>query len=96
VSFAAAEAKTLCRRVIKLHFFSSCFEYPDSFVSSRVAYPSKSYFLWKVTSEVPYPGGVGVPRLGRPCLLHALLFVLRGSVTDIVGKHESRFGGKLF
>jgi hypothetical protein len=36
----------------------------------------------------PYPGGVGVPRLGRPCRLHALLFVSRGSVTDIVGKHE--------
>jgi hypothetical protein len=44
----------------------------------------------------PYPGGVGVPRLGRPCCLHALLFVSRGSVTDIVGKHESRFGRRFF
>jgi hypothetical protein len=40
----------------------------------------------------PYPGGVGVPRLGRPCRLHALLFISWGSVTDIAGEHESRFG----
>jgi hypothetical protein len=44
----------------------------------------------------PYPGGVGVPCLGRPCRLHALLFVLWGSIIDIVGKHESRFGRKTF
>jgi hypothetical protein len=44
VSFAAAKARTLCRRNIKLCLFSSCFVYPDSFVSSRIAYPSKSYF----------------------------------------------------
>jgi hypothetical protein len=44
----------------------------------------------------PYPGGVGVPRLGRPGRLHALLFVSRGSVTDIARKHKSRFGGRLF
>ena len=44
----------------------------------------------------PYPGGVGVPRLGRPCRLRALLLVLQDSVIDIVGKHESRFGRKLF
>jgi hypothetical protein len=42
---------TYCR-VIKLRFFSSCFEYPDLFVSSKIAYPSKSYFSRKVTSEV--------------------------------------------
>jgi hypothetical protein len=44
MSFVAAEARTLCRRDIKLCLFSSCFAYPDSFVSSRIAYPSKSYF----------------------------------------------------
>jgi hypothetical protein len=43
-----------------------------------------------------YPGGVGVPRLGRPCHLRALLLILQDSVIDIVGKHESRFGRKLF
>jgi hypothetical protein len=42
---------TYCH-VIKLHFFSSCFEYPDLFVSSRIAYPSNSFFSRKVTSEV--------------------------------------------
>jgi hypothetical protein len=47
VSFAAAEAGTLCHCVIKLCFFSSRFEYPDLFVSSRIAYPSKSYFFVK-------------------------------------------------
>jgi hypothetical protein len=25
--FAAAEAETYCRRIVKLRFFSSCFEY---------------------------------------------------------------------
>jgi hypothetical protein len=84
--FAATEAQTYHCHVIKLCFFSSCFEYSDLFVSSRIAYPSKSYFSRRVTS----------PRLGRPCRLHALLFVSRGSVTDIAGKHESRFGGKTF
>jgi hypothetical protein len=43
----------------------------------------------------PYPGGVGVPRLGRPCHLHALLFVYRGPVTAIADRRESRFGGRL-
>jgi hypothetical protein len=38
--------------VIKLRFFSSHFEYPDLFVSSRIAYPSKSYFSREVMSEV--------------------------------------------
>ena len=42
-----------------------------------------------------YPRGVGVPRLGRPCHLHALLFVSQGPVTDIAGRRESRFGGRL-
>jgi hypothetical protein len=50
--FAAAEAQTYYCCVVKLHFFSSRFEYPDLFVSSRIAYPSKSYFSQKVTSEV--------------------------------------------
>jgi hypothetical protein len=44
VSFAATESRTLYHRNIKLCLFSSCFVYPDSFVSSRIAYPSKSYF----------------------------------------------------
>jgi hypothetical protein len=44
MSLAAAEARTLYHRNIKLRLFSSCLACPDSFVSSRIAYPSKSYF----------------------------------------------------
>jgi hypothetical protein len=39
--FAAAEAQTYRCRVIKLRFFSSCFEYQDLFVGSRITYPSE-------------------------------------------------------
>jgi hypothetical protein len=48
----AAEAQTYCRRVAKLRFFSSCFEYLDLFVGNRVVRPSESYFSRKVMSEV--------------------------------------------
>jgi hypothetical protein len=50
--FAAAEAQTYCRRIVKLRFFSSCFEYLDLFVSNRIVCPSESYFSRKVMSEV--------------------------------------------
>jgi hypothetical protein len=50
--FAAAEAQTYRRRVVKLRFFSLRFEYQDLFVGNRSGYPSKSYFSWKVMSEV--------------------------------------------
>ena len=50
--FAAAEAQTYYCRVVKLRFLSSCFEYQDLFVGSRIVYPSESYFSRKVTSEV--------------------------------------------
>jgi hypothetical protein len=50
--FAVAEAQTYYCRVIKLCFLSSCFEYQDLFVGSRIAYPSESYFSRKVMSEV--------------------------------------------
>jgi hypothetical protein len=52
MSFAAAEAQTYYCRVIKLRFFSSCFEYQDLFVGSRITYPSESYLSRKVMSEV--------------------------------------------
>jgi hypothetical protein len=76
--FEAAEAQTYHRRVVKLRFFSLCFEYQDLFVGNRVVCPSESYFSRKVMS-------VGVPRLGRPCRLRVLLLVL-DSVIDIVEK----------
>jgi hypothetical protein len=50
--FAAAEAQTYRRRVVKLCFFSPCFEYQDLFVGSRIAHPRESYFSRKVMSEV--------------------------------------------
>jgi hypothetical protein len=50
--FAAAEAQTSYCRVIKLRFLSSCFEYQDLFVGSRIAYLSESYFSRKMMSEV--------------------------------------------
>jgi hypothetical protein len=52
VFFAASEAQTYHHRVIKLHFFSPCFEYQDLFVGSRIAHPSESYLSRKVMSEV--------------------------------------------
>jgi hypothetical protein len=48
---AAVEAQTYCR-VVKLRFFSSCFEYLDLFVGNRIVCPSESYFSRKVMSEV--------------------------------------------
>jgi hypothetical protein len=50
--FAAAEAQTYHRRVVKLCFFSPCFEYQDLFIDSRIAHPSESYLLRKLMSEV--------------------------------------------
>jgi hypothetical protein len=50
--FVVAEAQTYYRRVIKLRFLSSCFEYQDLFVGSRITYPSESYLSRKVMSEV--------------------------------------------
>jgi hypothetical protein len=50
--FAAAEAQTYRRRVVKLRFFSPCFEYQDLFVGNRIVCSSESYFSRKVMSEV--------------------------------------------
>jgi hypothetical protein len=49
---AAAEAQTHPRHVVKLRFFSSCFEYLDFSVGNRIVCASESCFSWKVTSEV--------------------------------------------
>jgi hypothetical protein len=50
--FVAAEAQTYYCCVVKLCFLSSCFEYQDLFVGSRIVYPSESYFSREVMSEV--------------------------------------------
>jgi hypothetical protein len=52
MSSAVAEAQTYCRRVVKLRFFSSSFEYLDLFVGNRIVCLSESYFSRKVMSEV--------------------------------------------
>jgi hypothetical protein len=52
VFFAAVEAQTHHRRVVKLRFFSPCFEYLDLFVGNRIVCASESYFSRKVMSEV--------------------------------------------
>jgi hypothetical protein len=44
----------------------------------------------------PYPRGVGVPRLDRPCHLHAPSFASWGPATDIAGERRSLFDGRLF
>jgi hypothetical protein len=50
--FMATEAQTYRRCVVKLRFFSPCFEYLDLFVGNRIVCPSESYFSRKVMSEV--------------------------------------------
>jgi hypothetical protein len=50
--FAAAEAQTFHCRVLRLRFFSPCFEYQDLFIGSRITHPSESYLSRKVMSEV--------------------------------------------
>jgi hypothetical protein len=84
--FAAAEAQTYRCRVIKLCFFSSCFEYQDLFVSSRIAYPSESYSSRKVMSEISISRRRRSPsaRSGSP--LTCILTRPRDSVIDIVEK----------
>jgi hypothetical protein len=94
--FVAVEAQTSYCRVIKLCFLSSCFEYPDLFVGSRIVYPSKSYFSRKVTSEVSVSRRRRSPSARSALPLTCALTRLQDSVIDIVGKRKSRFGRKLF
>jgi hypothetical protein len=84
--FAAVEAQTYHCRVIKLRFFSSCLEYRDLFVGSRIAYPSESYLSRKVMSEVSVSRRRRSPS-ARPTLpLTCTLTRLQDSVIDIVEK----------
>jgi hypothetical protein len=59
--FMAVEAQTYYCRVVKLRFLSSCFEYQDLFVGSRIVYPSESYFSREVMSEVSVSWRRGSP-----------------------------------
>jgi hypothetical protein len=84
--FAAVEAQTYRRRVVKLRFFSPCFEYQDLFISSRIVYPSESYFSRKVMSEVSVTRRRGSPSARSALLLTCTLTRLLDSVIDIVEK----------
>jgi hypothetical protein len=84
--FAAAEAQTYLCRVIKLRFFSPCFEYRDLFVGSRIAHPSESYLSRKVMSEVSVSRRRRSPSTQSASPLTCTLARPQDSVIDIVEK----------
>jgi hypothetical protein len=77
--------------VIKLCFLSSRFEYQDLFVGSRIAYPSESYFLRKVMSEVSVSRRRRSPSARSTLPLTHTLTRLQDSVMDIVEKARKSF-----
>jgi hypothetical protein len=84
--FAAAEAQTYRRRVVKLRLFSLRFEYQDLFVGNRIVYPSESYFSRKVTSEVSVSQRRRSPSTRSALPLMCTLTRPLNSVIDIVEK----------
>jgi hypothetical protein len=84
--FAAAEAQTYCRRVVKPHFFSSCFEYQDLSVGNRIVCPSESYLSQKVMSEVSVSRRRRSPSARSALPLTFALTHPQDSVIDIVEK----------
>jgi hypothetical protein len=84
--FAAAEAQTYHRRVIELRFVSSCFEYQDLFIGSRIAYLSESYLSRKVMSEVSISRRRRSPSARSTSPLTCTLARPQDSVIDIVEK----------
>jgi hypothetical protein len=94
--FAVAEAQTYHCRVIKLRFFSSCFEYQDLFVGSRIVYPSESYLLRKVMSEVSVSQRRRSPSARSALPLTCTLTHPQDSVIDIVEKARKIVSAKKF
>jgi hypothetical protein len=94
--FAAAEAQTYRRRVVKLRFFSPCFEYQDLFISSRFIYLSESYFSRKVMSEVSVSRRRGSPSAQSALPLTCTLTRPLDSVIDIVEKARKIVSAKKF
>jgi hypothetical protein len=84
--FAAAMAQTYHGRVVELRFFSSCFEYQDLFVSSRIVCPSESYLSRKVMSEVSVSWRRRSPSAWSALPLTCTLARPRDSVIDLVEK----------
>ena len=83
---AAAEAQTHPRRVVKLRFFSSGFEYPDSFIGNRIVCAGESCFSQKAMSEVSISRRHRNPSARSALLLTRALARPWGSVTDAVEK----------
>jgi hypothetical protein len=82
----AVGAQTHPRRVVKLRFFSSCFEYLDFFVGNRIVCASESCFSWKVMSEVCISRRRRNPSARSALPLTRALARPWGSVTDAVEK----------
>jgi hypothetical protein len=93
---AAAEAQTSYCRVIKLCFLSSCFEYQDLFVDSRITYASESYFSRKVMSEVSVSQRRRSPSARSALPLTCTLRHFQDPAIEAVEKHERRSGRKTF
>jgi hypothetical protein len=91
---AAAEAQTYCRRVVKLRFFSSCFEYLDLFVGNRIVCPSESYFSRKVMSEVSVSQRRRSPSARSALPLTCTLTSPYDSAIDIVEKARKIVSGE--
>jgi hypothetical protein len=83
---AAAEAQTHPRRVVKLRFFSSRFEYLDFFVGNRIVCASESCFSRKVMSEVSVSRRRRNPSAWSALPLTRTLARPKGSITDAVEK----------
>jgi hypothetical protein len=94
--FAAAEAQTYYCHVVKLRFLSSCFEYQDLFIGSRIVYQSESYFSRKVMSEVSVSWRRRSPSARSTLPLTCTLTRPRDSVMDIVEKARKSFWLKSF
>jgi hypothetical protein len=96
VSFAAAEARTLYHRNISCVSFPPVLRIRTRSSVAGLLTQVRVIFRGRRRVRYLYPRGVGIPRLGRPCHLHAPLFVSWGPVTDIAGRRESLFDGRLF
>jgi hypothetical protein len=94
--FVAAGAQTYHCCVINLRFLSSCFEYQDVFVGSRIAYPSESYLSRKVMSEVSVSRRCRSPSARSASPLTCTLTRPQDSVIDIVEKARKIVSAKKF
>ena len=83
---AAAGAQTHHHRVVKLRFFSSCFEYLDFFVGNRIVCASESCFSRKVMSEVSVSRRRRNPSARSALPLMCTLARPRDSIIDVAEK----------